>query len=131
MKIEDFNKRVDKEADLQIRALSEWSDLKKLEFGFKIQQNQKNDKSEIEQLEKSGKEKEKLLRLQETSTLYIHYNASNEKLGKLIAEGKATQDEISKQQKEVQDFAKNIEDNWKQKSDIPAFGKNRKKQSSS
>lgn len=123
LKIEEFNKRVDKEAELQINALSEWSDLKKLEFGFKVQQNQKNDSSEIKQLEKSGKEKEKLLRLQETSILYVHYNASNEKLGKLIADGKATKEEIFKQQKEVQDFAKNIVDNWKQKSDIPAFGK--------
>lgn len=122
LKIDEFNRKIDKEAELQIKALYEWSDLKKLEFGFKVQQNKKNNIAEIDQLEKNGKDRERLQKLQETAAFYIQYNAENEKLGKLIASGDATKEELEKQKDQVSVFAKSIEQKWQQKSDIPAFG---------
>lgn len=123
LKIDEYNRKVDKETELQIKALTAWTDLKKLEFGFKIQHNEKVDRSEIDRLVKSGKDKDDLIRKQETATLYIQYNAANKKLGKLVADGKSTRDEIDKQQNAVDDLAKQIKSKWSEKMDVPAFGK--------
>ncbi|VXB03274.1 hypothetical protein [Chryseobacterium sp. 8AT] len=123
LKIDEFNRRVDKEAELQIRALTAWTDLKKLEFGYKVQQNEKQDKAEIQRLEKIGKEKDVLIRKQETAALYIQYNAANKKLGKLVADGKSTREEIDKQQNAVDDLARQIKDKWGERMEVPAFGK--------
>ncbi|WP_312090364.1 hypothetical protein [Chryseobacterium sp.] len=122
LKIDEFNRKVDKEEELQLKALSAWTDLKKLEFGFKLQQNEKIDRAEIERLEKNGKEKDRLVLKQETAALYIQYNAANKKLGKLIADGKSTTEEIQKQQNAVDDLAQQIKLKWGTKLDIPAFG---------
>lgn len=82
----------------------------KAEFGIKEHQNKKQNDAEIENLRKSGKDKEELIKKQQLAILYLTYENESDTFARMVADGNKSADEIKRQQKKVDDAAKNADE---------------------
>lgn len=123
--VSQFNKKIDKQTELQIDALEAWSEAEKRDFILKKESAENRNAKEIEILKKNNQNKQELQERTYLASLYLQLKGENEKMTNLISMGKATEDEIRKQQKSIDNISKQITDkqaNVNKSADNAVFG---------